>query len=480
MSERAITIPYACGKDGHRYTALQMSNELYAYKLRWKSFVCPVDGCNRNLKWTHCSVKGKFWSHKQSQNSEVSGFGQVAHSGETWSHITAKAKVVDNLKNICFRAKKCHFCNQFKSYSFKSPSNNAKMEHLILKGIRADVAVFEDKKLIAVISIVKTHSREPEKWQKIYDELGVMLFEIMSDDVLNTDITQIYSKIYVHWGMCQECIVLWEDIKALRKKEPQFVIEDGRHLSELKDKELSKLRHSKGSLKQKIEELLRERGVCFRCCIPCTSQDFCVLCKTNLTSTNCAHCGIKTMTTWRKHCVPCCKIINSTKCKVCKEPTHSNWKEYCYTCFEEKKEKKRKREEEEKLEEERKRREGQMRRREEQNRKWEEYQKRRRREEQMRIKEELDRKWDEEWERLKKERQRLKKERERRQTELKQNLKEKEEKENRVQYFGKTYASEEQFLKAHGVLHFSVSKRFRLTPTPTQQKRKCYYAKKVG
>ena len=95
-------------------------------------------------------------------------------------------------------------------------------------------------------------------------------------------------------------------------------------------------------MKPKIEELLRERGVCFRCCKPCSGEDFCAPCKKFLTATNCAHCGRKTMTTWRVHCVPCCKIINSKKCKVCQKPTHSDWKEYCYDCHEDEKEKKRK------------------------------------------------------------------------------------------------------------------------------------------
>jgi hypothetical protein len=448
MSDRAITIPYARSNDGNRYTARQMSKELYAYKLRWKGFACPVEGCNRNLKWTQCSVKGKFWSHKQSKNSELSDVGGVAHSGETWSHITAKAKVVDNLQNIRFRAKKCHCCNQFKTYSFNSPSNSAKTEHLILKGIRADVAVFEDEKLIAMVSIVKTHSREPEKWQKIYDELGVMLFEVMADDVLDDDTSLVYSNIYVHWGMCKECIVVWEEIKALRKNEPQFVVEDGRHLSELKHNELSKLRHTKDDLKQKVEELLRERGVCFRCCKPCKPKDFCVPCKKFLNSTNCADCGRKTMTTW---------------------------KQYCYVCFEDKKEKKRKREEEERQEEERKRREEQKRRREEQERRWEEERKKR--------EEGTPKGYDvcrcSTW----------KRNRYNRcfgcgysQTDdsavVAKATKEKPKK-GEVRYFGKTYASEPEFLKAHGVVHFSVSKRFRLTPTPTQEERKRYFLKKV-
>ena len=370
MSERAITIPYARGKDENRYTARQMSKELYAYKLRWKGFFCPVDGCNRHLKWTSCAVRGKFWSHKQ-LNGKESEMSLAQHSGETWSHITAKAKVVDNLGSICFRAKKCHCCNKFESYSFNGPTNSAKTEHLVMKGIRADVAVFEKDKLIAVISIVKSHKREPEKWQKIYDELGVMVFEVPADDVLGDDYECVYSDIYVHWGMCKECLVLWEEIKALRDKEPQFVVEDGRHLSELKNNELSILRHSEKAMKPKAEELLRERGVCFRCCKRCSGEDFCAPCKKFLTSTNCAHCGTKTMTTWRVHCVACCKIINSTKCKVCQKPTHSDWKQYCYDCHEDEKEKKRKREEEERQEEEQRRRREQKRRREEQERKWE-------------------------------------------------------------------------------------------------------------
>ena len=52
-------------------------------------------------------------------------------------------------------------------------------------------------------------------------------------------------------------------------------------------------------------------------------------------------------------------------------------------------------------------------------------------------------------------------------------------KKGEVRYFGKTYASEPEFLKAHGVVHFSVSKRFRLTPIPTQEERKRYFLKKV-
>ena len=358
MNDANNKIPFACMKNGDRYTAYQMSSERYAYNMKWKGFLCPVEGCNRHLKWTNCSVRGKFWSHKQLKTGEGGQHnGGVAHSGETWTHISAKAKLVDNLHLIEFLARKCPDCHQLESYHFVERIHHAKAEHTILKGIRADVAVFKGEKLVAVISIVHTHEREPEKWKKIYDELGVMLFEvraqtIVSNNFLKEEEKSLWSNIYAHWGRCPECTVREEERLALCRREPQLVLDDGRHVTELTTEELvkfwRKFRSAKGKGKkiEKAKELLREQKKCF-CCGEDSEEDLCSECETLQTSTTCKRCGELTRTKWRVHCVKCCSILNSTKCKRCNEPTHSSWKKHCLTCYRELQEEKKQREEEE-------------------------------------------------------------------------------------------------------------------------------------
>ena len=344
MSEPKITIPFSrCSEDGKTYTALQMTKELYAYKKRWKGFQCPVRGCDRHLKWTHCSVRGKFWSHKHPKRGESQGHGGVAHSGETWEHIQAKAKVVDRLKDIEFYGKKCPDCERHEKYLFDEANFTAKAEHPILKGIRADVAVFNDEKLVAAISIVHSHQREPEKWQKIYDQLGILLFEFSAQRIMSQYFLMeedrkdsLWSNIYVHWGRCPQCTKEEEDRQALRDMEPELVVDDGRHLNELSDSELNEFwqkHHKKKNKKiEKVESILRSKNVCYRC-TAVTTDGLCEKCKLHVTSTRCDMCGAKTMTTWRTHCLPCCKIINSTNCQRCNAPTHSSWKKHCKSCY---------------------------------------------------------------------------------------------------------------------------------------------------
>ena len=409
MNEPKVTIPYARCNNGKNYTALQMSKERYAYSMKWKGFSCPVEGCNRHLKWTQCSVRGKFWSHKQLTTGEGGQHnGWVAHSGETWTHILAKAKVVDNLHLIEFIAKKCPDCNQLESYRFAEPTHKAKAEHSIMKGIRADVAVLKDDELVAVISIVHTHEREPEKWKKIYDKLGVMLFEvraqtIVSNNFLKEEENSLWSNIYAHWGRCTECTRKEAERRVLREKEPEYVLEDGRHITELSTSELTKFwrkyngKKTEGNEKkiQKVESVLNASEKCFHCGISST-ENICTSCTAFLTSTHCKMCGEPTMTKWRVHCLECCKIINSTKCQRCNKPTHSNWKKHCRLCYRLMKE------------EEAERREEERRRKEEENQQgvtdddwllprwkyWEEY--RRKREEERRRKEEKRRRKEEE------------------------------------------------------------------------------------
>ena len=378
MNEPKVTIPYARCNNGKNYTALQMSKERYAYHMKWKGFSCPVDGCNRNLKWTQCSVRGKFWSHKQLTTGEGGQHnGWVAHSGETWTHILAKAKVVDNLHLIEFIAKKCPDCNQLESYRFAEPTHKAKAEHSIMKGIRADVAVLKDDELVAVISIVHTHEREPEKWKKIYDKLGVMLFEvqaqtIVSNDFLKEEENSLWSNIYAHWGRCTECTRKEAERRVLREKEPEYVLEDGRHITELSTSELTlfwRKYHGKKTEEnekkiRKVESVLQASEKCFHCGTS-SAENICTSCTAFLTSTNCKMCGELTMTKWRVHCLKCCKIINSTKCQRCNKPTHSNWKKHCGLCYYLMKE-----EEQERREEERRRKEEEQRRKEEEWRKY--------------------------------------------------------------------------------------------------------------
>ena len=49
----------------------------------------------------------------------------------------------------------------------------------------------------------------------------------------------------------------------------------------------------------------------------------------------------------------------------------------------------------------------------------------------------------------------------------------------KVLFFGKTYDSEIDFLKAMGVQDFSCSKRFKLTPTPSQEEKKAFFAGRI-
>lgn len=44
-----------------------------------------------------------------------------------------------------------------------------------------------------------------------------------------------------------------------------------------------------------------------------------------------------------------------------------------------------------------------------------------------------------------------------------------------VKFFGKRYASEEEFLKAHGIEHFDCWQRFRLTPSVNQEQKRAFY-----
>ena len=367
MNEANNKIPFARMKNGQRYTAYQMSKERYAYNMKWRGFLCPVEGCNRHLKWTQCSVRGKFWSHKQLKRGEVVNSSILAaHTGETFSHLFAKAKVVDHLSKIELKAKKCNYCDERVSYSFSDDDYTAKAEYTILKGVRADVAVFKGEKLIAVISIVHTHEREPEKWKKIYDELGILVFEIPAKYVISDDFPAenqtFFSHIYAHWGRCPECTVVEEERLEFCRREPQYVIEDGRHITELSTEELVKfwrMFHSKKDEETKLEKvknLLREQKKCF-CCGISSAEDLCENCEMLKTSTTCKMCGELTKTKWRVHCVKCCNIINSTKCKRCKEPTHSSWKKHCTKCYLELQEQQKRRIEEERrrIEEERRR-----------------------------------------------------------------------------------------------------------------------------
>lgn len=46
-------------------------------------------------------------------------------------------------------------------------------------------------------------------------------------------------------------------------------------------------------------------------------------------------------------------------------------------------------------------------------------------------------------------------------------------------FFGRYYESEQAFLKAMGIMDYSCSKRFRLTPTPTQEQKKAFYRQRI-
>ena len=50
---------------------------------------------------------------------------------------------------------------------------------------------------------------------------------------------------------------------------------------------------------------------------------------------------------------------------------------------------------------------------------------------------------------------------------------------DKVLFFGKSYDTEIHFLKAMGVKHFSCSKRFKLTPTPSQAEKKAFFANRI-
>lgn len=52
-------------------------------------------------------------------------------------------------------------------------------------------------------------------------------------------------------------------------------------------------------------------------------------------------------------------------------------------------------------------------------------------------------------------------------------------KKEKTTFFGKTYDSEEGFLKAMGITKYSCWRGFRLTPTPNQEEKKEHFKNRI-
>lgn len=317
------TVPFSRDKDGNTYTAKQMTKELYAYRLRWRGFVCPIEGCGGNLKWNNCTEREKFWSHKPERNPDGTP-KPTAHSGESWDHVNAKAILVDNLDSVAIEAKQCPSCDHSTKYFFDSCT--AKCEYTVMEGIRADVAIFKDDKVVGMVSVVQTHKREPEKWQKIYNNLNILLFEVKAADVLdweNGDLKHLSSFISARWELCKACRKEKVRILTRRISEPNLTISDGRHVAELTDYELSDgmgwRAHGKtyGIEPFTTEQsdyalsLTKKRGVCCRCSERCleSEEQLCLPCYEKVHATLCERCGRNTWSSWKQHCSDCYRDI---------------------------------------------------------------------------------------------------------------------------------------------------------------------------
>ena len=290
-------IPFARAVKGNEsFTPDQMTPELYEFNDRWKGFKCPVQDCKGHLKWSNCTTKEKYWSHKPIIDSN----GKVVpthHSGETWRHVQGKAFVNDNLDNIIFSSKPCPRCSRLAGYKFAK--HTCKIEDKIMEGIIADVAVYDEHNaLCAIVSVVESHRRRPEQWQSLYDKLKIKCFQIdtttiarcrtkVQEGVKGTHALLMRSDIAARWSLCKGCQRTQDKKVQRRLREPQFVLEvDGRHLRELNDSELRAVADANTTIlaalptleqQRRAVALLRARGVC-RNCNKKSNKPLCMAC----------------------------------------------------------------------------------------------------------------------------------------------------------------------------------------------------------
>jgi hypothetical protein len=173
---------------------------------------------------------------------------------------------------------------------------------------------------------VQTHKREPEKWQKIYNNLNILLFEVKAADVLdweNGDLKHLSSFISARWELCKACRKEKVRILTRRISEPNLTISDGRHVAELTDYELSNgmgwRAHGKtyGIEPFTTEQsdyalsLTKKRGVCCRCSERCveSEEQLCLPCYDKVHATLCERCGRNTWSSWKEHCSDCYRDI---------------------------------------------------------------------------------------------------------------------------------------------------------------------------